>query len=257
MKKTISIFALIFSLTNLFSQENDSFVFEYGRNLSVYKNPQNNTYFIKKNKRTIWKNLKLAFPYFQSFVQVIDKNNIPFIINEKGRRQKKVHIYLQSCGSVPHYTCEIKEVGTQYIITKDETFRDSDNKELPIKIDSINSVGIQKIYFSNNLREINYTSNSFSFILTEVFPYAVIIEKEQKKGILYKGNLTYYDEIIDTKNWILKVKLNGKLGFYNITDVKYIELGDISHGLARFRLENGKYGYVDKNGKSFLRIERP
>ena len=194
--------------------------------------------------------MKFIYPTYGSYLQVLDKKNSYFYINSKGKKTKKVNISLGLCGTVPHYSYEIIETDEKYILTEDETFYDYNNLEAPIAIDSISKSNIKSIYFHNNERKINFTENTFVFNATKVFPQAIIVEKDNRKGILYQGELTFFDEII-YDNGIFKVKQNGLFGYYKITQPKYKELNGFSFGLAQFKLENGKSGYIDNNGKEY------
>ncbi|AZB01841.1 hypothetical protein EG359_20585 [Chryseobacterium joostei] len=249
--KAILIISLSIFYSFSFSQDRDSLIDGFSENLKAYKNTIDGTFLLKKNNKVKFKNLKFILPIWGYF-QVLDENNLKFYIDNKGRKQKKTKINLGLCGTVPHYTCEIKIDNDKFIITKDETFYDYGNKEPFEVIDSIKKEGIDKIYFTNKLQKINYNENDFVFNFTKTFPYAVIIEKGTKKGILYNGQLSFYDEIIETKNWITKVKIDNKVGFYNLTEIKYSDLSDFIFGLARFTLEDGKKGYVDINGKEYF-----
>lgn len=249
MKTTLSILLILISSFS-YSQDIDSLLFEYGDNLKVYKNNIDGTFLLKKNNKVKLKKLKFVLPIW-GYCQVLDENNNKFYIDEKGRKQKKTKIKLGLCGTVPHYTCEIKSDNEKYIITKDETLNDYKNKEPFEVIDSIKKELIDKIYFTNNLKVINYNENDFVFNFTKTFPYAVIIEKESKKAILCNGILRYFDEIFETKNWITKVRIDNKVGFYNLTQIKYKEIENYVFGLARFIEPNGRKGYVDINGKEY------
>ena len=250
MKALFSIILLLFSTNLIYSQNQDSLVFDYGNKMQLFKNISDQTFFLKKGNKIKYKKLKFVMPIW-GYIQVLDENNSKFYIDDKGRRQKKTKINLELCGTVENYTCEIKEINENYIITKDEIFIDHNNEKPPIVIDSIKKEGINKIYFSNNSRKIDYDGNDFMFNFTKTFPNAVIIEKGDKKGILFDGELNFFDEIISTKKWILKVSLNKKIGYYKITPIKYAELNDFIFGLAKFKLENGKTGYVDIDGKEY------
>ncbi len=233
-----------------YSQEKDSLVYEFGENMTVYKSINDGTFLLKKKNKIKFKNLKFTLPIW-GYLQVLDENNFMFYIDSKGEKQQRPNISLNVCGTVPHYTCEIKEDNDKYIITRDETFLDYENK-IPFEIiDSIKKEGINKIYFTNNLQVIKYDENDFVFTFTNAFPSAVIIEREVEKGILHQGKLILYDEIFETKNWVTKVRLDNKVGYYNLTEIKYSHLEEFVFGLAKFKIENGKAGYIDMNGKEY------
>lgn len=248
MKQTLQVLLFIFLSTNLFAQK-DSLLYELVH-MNVYKNTENQTYTIRKGNKTIWKNLKFIAPTYGSYLQVLDNNNASFYIDDKGRKSKNLHVNIGLCGTVPHYTYEIIETAAKYVLTENETFYDYDNLDPPIEIASINKEGIQKIYFYNNERKMQMTSNDFIFNATKVFPQALVIEKDNKKGLFYDNELTFFDEI-RYKDGIFKVKQNDLFGYYKITQPIYKELEEFSFGLARFKLANGKTGFIDKDGKEY------
>ena len=97
---------------------------------------------------------------------------------------------------------------------------------------------------------MNISGNDFIFNATKVFPKALIIEKDGKKAIFYNNELSFFDEII-YDNGIFKIKKNGLFGYYKITHPKYIQLNGFSFGLAKFKLENGKTGFIDNDGNEY------
>lgn len=251
MKKTTIITIIVIFYSNiLFSQDKDSLYFDFGDKMQVFKNISNNTFSLKKGKNVKYKNLKFVIQLW-GYIQVLDENNSKFYIDKNGKKQNKTKINIELCGTVPNYTCEIIEKKDKYIITQDETFYDFKNLVKAKIIDSISKRYVDKIYFSNNSQKINYDENDFVFNLTKTFPFAAIIEKENQKGILNNGKVAFYDEILSTNNWIFKIKIKNKIGYYEITETKYTELDNFIFGLAKFKLENGKTGYVDIKGKEY------
>lgn len=248
MKKTLQIIIFILFSANSFAQ-NDSLLYEFGEKMNVYRNTSNNTYKIKKGNRIIWNKLKFVYPTF-GYLQVLDKKNLYFYIDEKGKKSRNISINVSTCGTVPHYTYEIIETANKYILTKDETFYDHENLEKPVMVDSISKIGIDKIYFYNNERKINFTENTFIFNATKVFPQVLIIEKDNKKGIFYEGELTFYDDV-KYEDGIFKVKQNNLEGYYKLTQIRYKKLDGFSSGLTKFELENGKTGFIDKDGNEY------
>lgn len=246
--KTILVFLFVLLTSTLFAQT-DSLVFEFGKDMTVYKDTESQTYTIKRGKKTVWKDLKFLYPTY-GYLQVLDKKNSFFYIDDNGKKSETINISLGLCGTVPHYTYKIIETQDYYVLTEDETFYDYENLEPPVEKGSISKEGIQKICFYNNEREMNMTSNSFVFNATRVFPQAMIIEKGNRKGIFYDNELSFYDEIV-YKDGLFKVKQNNLVGYYKITEPKYEELAEFTFGLAQFKLENGKTGFIDKDGKEY------
>ncbi|SEA60138.1 hypothetical protein [Bizionia paragorgiae] len=245
-------FVLFLNLISAFAQNNDSLVYEFGDKLKVYKDLNSQTFRIKKNdKKVVFKKLKFI-EHLGEYLQVLDKNNIPFYINNKGKKKKKVNITLALCGTVPNYVYEIVEKNESYYLTENENFYDYEDKIPPKIIDSIEVKGIDKINFPNNENKIEFDENSFVFNHTEVFPHALIIQKGKKQGVLYQGKLTFYDEVTYDSG-LLKVKINNQLGYYGITKARYKELETFIFGLAKFKTFDNRSGYVDSNGKEYYK----
>jgi len=81
-------FVLFLNLISAFAQNNDSLVYEFGDKLKVYKDLNSQTFRIKKNdKKVVFKKLKFI-EHLGEYLQVLDKNNIPFYINNKGKKKK-------------------------------------------------------------------------------------------------------------------------------------------------------------------------
>jgi len=241
---------LILSTISSFAQKKDSLVYEFGENLKVYKDLNSNTFNIKKNdKKAIFENLKFI-EHLGEYLQVLDKNNIPFYINNKGKKEKKVNITLELCGTVPNYIYQIIENKGKYFLTENENFYDYEDKIPPKIIDSIEIKGIDKINFPNNEKKTEFDGNSFVFNHTKVYPNAIIIQKGKKQGVLYKNDLKYFDKVTYDSG-LLKVEINKELGYYGITKVKYKELEQFIFGLAKFKTLDDKIGYVDSNGKEY------
>ena len=259
MKRLIFTLLIISLLNNLYAQNTDSLAFEFGEKLSVFKNIRNQTFSIKKEDKTLFKNLKFVSDIRDYYLQILTKNNSIFYIDENGQKHKQTGKMIQwLCGTVYNYSCEIKDIGKKYVITKVESMYGYNENQTEI-IGTIDKTDVKKIYFNNDSKKIEYDGN-YNYTLSnnmgvfpdiQVFPDAVIIEKNNQKGILHNGILTFYDDILEHKYWIFKVKLNGKVGYYGITKIKYKTLEHFIFGLAKFKLPNGKTGYVDAKGKEY------
>ena len=185
-------------------------------------------------------------------MQILDDKNKISYINYKGKKiRKKENLTLMICGTgVKEYHYKIIEKGEHYFLIKNEYLNDLENTVLSKKIDSIHKKGIEKISFSNGKKEINYNSESFIFNYTKTFPNALIIDFNQKQGILYEKDVQFFDKVT-YKSGLFKVKINNKLGYYGITEVKYIELDDFEYSLARFKTIDNKTGYIDSEGNEY------
>ena len=84
----------------------------------------------------------------------------------------------------------------------------------------------------------------------------------EKKRVYDTGEMVVpfkYDEVWDFNEGLAVVKLNGKYGYINkngkeVTQLKYDREFHFSEGLAAVKL-NGKYGYINKNGKEVIPIK--
>ena len=251
MKKSLLIIFILLNC-NLFSQQKDSLAIEFSDKIQVFKNLISKKYFIKKENKTVFGEIKYVQNLFGMYLQILDKNNTVFYLNTKGKKDTNLKINLGLCGTVPNYTYKVEESDKQFILTSNETFYDYGDKIPAIKIDSINKLQADKIYFSNNLNSISFTENDFIFSFTKTFPYALIVEKGNSKGILWNTKLSFYDEVIYDSQGIFKIKIDGKYGYFNITEINYKEIESFHYGLARFKTIDGKMGYVDINGKEYF-----
>ncbi len=250
MKNTNQIVTIIlfFLMSYSYAQTKDSLMYVFGQNLKVYKKTNSNIFQIKRNKKIIYNNLKFI-EILGTSLQVLDKNNTIYYIDLNGKKETEPNIDLGVCGLVPYHIYEISKQNGKHILTHNESYNRNDNTN-PIAIDSIKANEVDEIYFWNKKKRIEIDGNEFVFSYTKVFPYALIVKKDNKLGILFKNKLSFYDEVIYDSG-LLKVLINGECGYYGITKVKYKKLGSYNFGLAKFKTIDGKNGYVDRNGNEY------
>ncbi|AIM59810.1 MULTISPECIES: hypothetical protein [Cellulophaga] len=247
--KTFLIFILSISTMGSFAQKKDSLISAFGINLKLYKNRNTNTFEVHKNdEKVIFKNLKIAVR-LNGFLQVLDEKNNMFYINEEGSKVEEANLIIEVCGTVPNYTYEIIKRDNTYIVTELVGYDGEENLAAK-EIGSISAAGIDKINFSNGTKKVTFDANESMFYATETFLNAVLISKGKKKGVLYNNTVNYYDAVT-AANGILKVQTNNKVGYYNITEVKYKDLAPFVNGLAKFTTTNNKTGYIDANGNEY------
>ncbi len=209
--------------------------------------------------------------YLGDYRQVLDNQNNLFYINNRGEKELNpiINVYA-SCGNPANYVYEIIETNKEYILTEN-IYYDNEKENSPTQIDSISKKGINKIYFAQyqslstsdiptysnlktqfNLRKIEFDEYRYNYSFIKIFPFALIIEKTNKKGILYKKKLTFYDDIkYDYDSDLLKVEIKNRYGYFGITECKYAEVNKYVYGLAKFKLPNGETGYIDGEGKEY------
>lgn len=233
------------------SQQKDSLKFQFGNNFSVYKKPEKKSFYITDvNHKIVFSKLKYV-SHLGSYIQVLDKKNNLIFIDVKGQKAENLNFGYSMCGTVSNYIYEIIERNGYFIITQNENFFDYNDSEPPKAIDSVKSDGIDKIYFHNNNRKIEINANDYFASRTKVVPSAIIVIKNGKQGLLFKNELIYYEKV-EFEDGRFRIKLNGLLGYYQMLSPKYKELGNFNFNLARFKLPNGKYGYVDQRGNEYL-----
>lgn len=236
---TISLAVSSFS----FTYAKDSLVYDLGE-FKVFKN--DSSYFVKSNSgQTLYKNLK----YFGSaiqFWQVLDENNQIFYLNHEMKKADTKDDFLGLCGTVPHYTLKVNSTPKEFIIMQDETFYDYGNQIPAEEKFRISKNDADEIYFINGKKEFNYDGN-YGFEGVGAQPDLVVYEKNGKFGIWQDESKILYDEIT-FENSNLKVKKDGKRGFYGFTKIKYADIQPFIFNLARIKTKDGKTGYVDTNG---------
>ena len=253
MKRFISTLLAMILLSNLYAQNSIYWFPTLGKKLTHFQEDDKETFAIKNKKKILFKNLKFVSRINSEYYQVLDENNTLFYIDINGKKRKKTKIVIDGgCGVGPNFACEIKDNGKEYMIMRETTFPFSDEKPISNEIiGTIDKVGIKKIYFNNDSTTIKYDEIDANRGYAKRYPQTVIVEKNNQKGIFNNKVLTFYDEIIENGYWLFKVKLNGKIGYHGVTQIKYMSLEDFVFQLAKFKLANGKTGYVDTDGKEY------
>ena len=96
MKNIRYIISLLFLSATLYAQK-DSLTMQFGNNITVYKNIFNGRYAIKKGSTTIGDNLKFVNPIWGSYLQVLDKRNSLFYIDNSGEKTNTIQLHLGLC----------------------------------------------------------------------------------------------------------------------------------------------------------------
>jgi len=244
-REIILMAGFVLSLSSVAAK--DSLVYDLGE-FKVYKNEK---YFsVKSNSgKILHKNLK----YFGNAIrywQVIDENNEMFYLNDKMKESNIEENFLGLCGTVPHYTLKVNSTQKEFIVMEDETFYDYGNQIPAEEKFRISKNDADEIYFINGKKEFNYDGN-YGFGGVGAQPDLVIFKKDEKFGIWQDETKTLYDEI-SFENSNLKLKKDGKSGFYGFTKIKYADIQPFIFNLARIKTTDGKSGYVDIYGKEYF-----
>jgi hypothetical protein len=240
--KSLNLLVLLFILHPVFGQNNSRIVIK----------KTGKTYCIQdeKGKRKI-SNLKFVKRIAQ-YYQVLDKNNKIFYINDAFERKDSVEDFHRICGTVPHYKLFIKEKDSFFVIYSDETFYDYGNLITAEIIAKISKDSADKVLFVNGLDSFFYTSN-FTYLNPIIDPTTLILLKNNQYSF-YSKPKENYDSIAFNAHYFpsLKTVKNGLYGYYNICPPNYKWIGKFRYHLARVQLKNGKYGYIDDEGKFYL-----
>jgi hypothetical protein len=204
----------------------------------------------EKGKRKI-SNLKFVKRIAQ-YYQVLDKNNKIFYINDAFERKDSVEDFHRICGTVPHYKLRIKENDSFFLIYSDETFYDYGNLVKEEIATKISKTLADKVLFINGIDSFDYTSN-FTYLNPIIDPNTLVFVKNGKYYFSAKPKAGY-DSICFNASYYpsLKTVKNGFYGYYNICPANYKWIGPFKYHLARVQLKNGKYGYIDDEGKLYL-----
>ena len=216
----------------------------------------NRTYYIVRNKKKVYNNLKFAKVVWPN-IQVIDAKNHSFYLNEKLKRTKGGPLQMGFCGTVPNYTMTIQSLGDHYIVTKDETFFDQGNKIPPDTILTIAKNQVDSLYFVNQAHRFSFTENYGLSQPASPNPNLLLFKKGSKYGyysINKEGKWQkspLYDKIT-IEDGLLKCFKDGLVGYQGINDApKYKSISKFDNYLARFELPNGQKGYLDADGKEY------
>ena len=253
MKKIIStlFLAVIITPLSLFSQGEDALYLRFF-DYQIIKHINDQSFSLKNNEgKVLLTDLKFVGDVMQ-YLQVIDKNNQTFYLNEQLNQLDSVDSFLGMCGTVPHYEMTIIEKGKKFIVMEDETFYDHENKEPAKEINKVSKSEVDSIFFINRQKAFNFTANYGVGSYTPTHPRALLFAKNGKYGFVDSEDKILYDDI-QLKGELLELKLNGLIGYYGVTqEAKYKSISAFSHYLASFILPNGKTGWVDVNGNEYF-----
>ena len=240
--KTLHFLILLLFINSVFAQSESRIVIKKtGKTFCIQD---------EKGKRKI-SNLKFVKRIAQ-YYQVLDKNNKIFYINDAFERKDSVDDFRGVCGTVPHYKLRIKENDSFFLIYSDENFYDYGNLIAAEIIAKISKDSADKVLFINGLDSFFYTSN-FTYLNPIIDPTTLIMLKNNQYSF-YSKPKEIYDSIAFNEHYFpsLKTVKNGFYGYYNICPPNYKWVGKFKYHLARVQLKNGKYGYIDDEGKLYL-----
>jgi hypothetical protein len=213
--------------------------------LKVYENSENHTFKIKSNNKIVYDKLNFVALAERS-LQVLNENNELFYVNDKlevvSYPEKFENLY---CGTVDNFSAKIIEKNDYYLIERTTDPIDSRaviKKEIT---DTISKINIKDICFLTKEKSVRYDENFF-------FPETLIIEtKDNKIGVRTNCLTTYYDDVDFSNPLCIKVRKKNLWGYEN-TEIKYKKLNKFVYNLARFELENGQKGFIDKKGNEYI-----
>ncbi len=242
VKRFVYLALILVALMKSYAQDKLDFVFQ---DFEVFKNQKTNTFKILDGEKIVYNKLKFV-GYAENDLQVLDHNNKIFYLDYQLKiisfPEKVETLY---CGTVDDFIVEIVDRDTHYLIEKTINPITSNQPTITKIIDSIPKNDINNIYFLNQKRNIQYDANLF-------FPETLIIKNSKDKTGIRSNRITQYFDEVNFKNaYALKVRKSKFYGYYGITKVKYVTLGEFVFNLANFELENGKKGYIDFQGNEY------
>jgi uncharacterized protein YxjI len=192
------------------------------------------------------------------------KNNKIFWINDKFKifdEDPNEYFPRYVCGTVNSTSnrIEIKDSSTFFLqVTRDETGKIIEDFEVDIS----SLVGTNKITFLNNSEYLEFDGNSefpngfdnlTFFEKTNTGTYNIIkltISKNKLDKLILVDNINQFHISTFLKPFIYK---KGKqYGFYPMSSAKYQFIMPLNPNFARFVLPNGKYGWLDKQGREYI-----
>ena len=228
-----------------FSQEKE-LVFSFN-DFKIFKEVNEKTYkILNSDNKIIIKDLKYVnYAGYSNSLQALDKkNNLIYFDDSLNKIKTPKEGIIEVCGTVAYFKRKIIEDNESYFIefTEDKSvYSEGIKKSI---IDTISKKDINKIYFANAKKEIDYDEN-FDF------PTYIILNLGDKFGIKQDDSIEYFDSIDLENPFAIKVQRENLIGYYNITDIKYKKLQNFEYNLARFEDKYGKIGYIDLEGNEY------
>lgn len=231
-----------------FAQSIDSIVYNSNK-LVLEKCKTSNTHTLT-NVKTKEKNKKIIFLKSLSInYQVLDTDQNLYYLNDSGDRVDSIQAYLWVCGTVPHYTLNIKETKDFFYVIQKETFFNYEGKESPDTITTLSKSNVDSLYLINGKQEFQYTSNYTYGYSPTTSPETIIYKKGKQYGTLTSKGKTY--DKIDFTYPVLTTHKNNLVGLYNIVEPKYLDISPFEYYLARCIKPDGKTAHIDEEGTEY------
>ena len=237
----------------------------------VYKD--NNLFYIIQNNEVIYKNLKFVklldantSNHHLFHIQVLDEKNRKKVLTLKSKLTYSPNL---ACGTgVQGYTLKSKkndngflvEIEAKSFMTKRKTVKFVDINSSR-KIDELLFINLKKKYSFSSLANFSKKIHIPTYTLIgKINGKYKIIGKIENSWRINKGqpifkefkNNTLYDNITNAKGLLL-LKKNNLVGYYRLTDIKYLSLEPFDNYLAKFKLPDGREGYVDIGGHEYYK----
>ena len=215
-------------------------------NVLVFRNLKHKKYFIENSSgKVLLKNLNYFGRIGGGFQALTNENEIVFYdLKLKKLNQAPKQEVFGTCGNVSFWKVKIDEKEDYYIVQKIEGHSGSYGRGKWQHIDSILKLDSKDIYFLDKTKSIEFNENFY-------YPETIIIAYKNSYGIR-KDNKTFIFDSIDISDTAhIKVICNGLFGYFEITEIKYKQLGAYNYNLAPFELDNGKTGYIDVLGNEY------
>lgn len=237
---------LLVATNNCFASNKDSLIYK-SEHVLVTFNLRSKEYTVEANET--YKHLKFVQPISRT-IQVLDKKNNVFFIDEDGNKQLEVEDYFMVCGTVPHYQLSVQKNTDAFEIYEDETFYDHGNK-IPAEITKSIDISVaDSVVFINGKSTFFFTSN-FSVGIGNVNPRTVFFIKDGKYATSENPDI-HYDQIdFSNHHRYLLTQRDGLWGILEVVEPKYLKIEKFNYYLAQATKENGKVIYIDINGNEY------
>lgn len=182
--------------------------------------------------------------------QILTRKNKELVVDFYGEKDHYTNIGVCGTGGIISLEYKILESDGWYIVgLHEKTYFSLPRKDSFTKIDSLPKQGFAKVAFHNGQIRLKPSEPVFSILPS--FEKALIVEKENQKGIFYNGILLWFEDVL-YQNGLFKVRQNGGYGFYAVTPYHYQDISDFKFYLARFEMKDGRSGYVDTEGHEYF-----
>lgn len=212
----------------------------------VYKYPDGIYKILDQKEKVALDSLRFVY-YAGNSLQILDKKTELYYLNEKLDKIPYPEPVQDSyCGTVADFRVQIINQKDYYILEKTEDRRVYNTGINTYILDSISKSGISKICFTNGHNQIDYDENFY-------FPETVIIYSSDSIGIHDDQKTNWFADVDYSNPYFIKVKQEVFWGYYNLTEVKYKNLGDFEFSLASFETVDGRFGFVSNTGIEYVK----